>query len=90
MSVSWPNRCPTWDEMCMVKKAFFEPEDVVIQYHPAESEYVNLHPHCLHMWRPRFTKIPCPPSWMVGPKKGESLTDVRDKAEKEGWKDATD
>ena len=81
VSVSWPNRCPTWDEMCMVKKAFFDPEDVVIEYHPAESEYVNLHPYCLHMWRPQGVEIPAPPSWMVGVKKGESLREVWQKAE---------
>lgn len=81
VSVSWPNRCPTWDEMCMVKRIFFDPEDTVIEYHPAESEYVNLHPYCLHMWRPRFTKIPTPPSWMVGAKKGESIMEAMAKAE---------
>ena len=83
VSVSWPNRCPTWDEMCMVKRIFFDPEDTVIEYHPSESEYVNLHPYCLHMWRPRFAKVPMPPSWMVGAKKGESLRKVWQKAEDE-------
>lgn len=81
VSVSWPHRCPTWDEMCLVKKVFFGPEETVIQYHPPESEYVNLHPYCLHMWRPRFAQIPTPPSWMVGPKAGETVMGTRRKAE---------
>ena len=37
-------RCPTWDEMCAIKDMFFEEDEVVIQYHPAKSEYVNNHP----------------------------------------------
>lgn len=69
--------------MCMVKRIFFDPEDTVIEYHPAESEYVNLHPYCLHMWRPKFAKVPIPPSWMVGAKKGESIREVWQKAEDE-------
>jgi hypothetical protein len=23
-----------------------------LQFHPAKSEYVNLHNHCLHIWQP--------------------------------------
>ena len=83
VSVSWMNRCPTWEEMRMVKQIFFDPEDTTLEYHPAESEYVSLHPYCLHMWRPRFTSIPTPPSWMVGAKKGESIREAMAKAEEE-------
>ncbi len=54
-------RCPTWDEMCAVKDMFFEPEEVVMQLHPAHSEYVNNHPYCLHLWRPLEREIPLPP-----------------------------
>lgn len=54
-------RCPTWEEMCAVKDMFFEPEEVVMQLHPAHSEYVNKHPYCLHLWRPLEREIPLPP-----------------------------
>lgn len=54
-------RCPTWEEMCAVKDMFFEPEEVVVQLHPAHSEYVNNHPYCLHLWRPLEREIPLPP-----------------------------
>lgn len=55
------NRCPTWDEMCYVKDTFWAKDEVVIQYHPAETEYVNLHPFVLHLWMPTYTPLPVPP-----------------------------
>lgn len=61
VSVSLPNRTPTWEEMCWVKDLFFEPSEVVMQLHPAKSEYVNHHPNCLHLWRPHNKRIPLPP-----------------------------
>jgi len=66
VSVSLKNRTPTWDEMCFVKGLFWAPDEVVIQYHPADSEYVNNHPFCLHMWRPTDSSIPTPPKILVG------------------------
>ncbi|MBN9401241.1 MAG: hypothetical protein J0I30_00235 [Burkholderiales bacterium] len=65
VSVSRQDRCPTWDEMCQVKALFWEPEDCVVQFHPRESEYVNLHPYCLHMWRPTDEVLVLPPKGMV-------------------------
>lgn len=53
--------CPTWDEMCAIKDMFFEPEEGVVQYHPAKSQYVNNHPYCLHLWKPNNgVEIPFP------------------------------
>ena len=66
VSVSLPDRCPTWREMCDIKGMFWDDEDVVIQFHPAKSQYVNNHPYCLHLWRPTGISIPVPPSIMVG------------------------
>ena len=51
VSVSARRRCPTWEEMCYVKSLFWDDEDRVLQMHPPKSEYVNVHPHCLHLWR---------------------------------------
>ena len=51
VSVSMAKRCPTWDEMCAIKDLFFNPDETVVQFHPAQTEYVNLHPNCLHLWR---------------------------------------
>lgn len=66
VSVSLPDRTPTWEEMHRVKRIFWDPEDVVIQYHPAESEYVNNHENCLHMWRPIDKEIPTPNRLLIG------------------------
>lgn len=66
VSVKDSKRTPTWDEMCFVKSLWWGPEEVVIQYHPAESEYVNNHPGCLHLWRPIGVELPTPPSIFVG------------------------
>ncbi len=59
-------RCPTWDEMCYVKDVFWDEDDVAMQLYPKKSEYVNQHPHVLHLWRPRVGSIPTPPSIFVG------------------------
>jgi hypothetical protein len=68
VSVSTQRRPPNWEEMCFVKDLFWNEEEVVMQLHPSKSEYVNYHPHCLHMWRPTKAEIPLPPSILVGPK----------------------
>lgn len=68
VSVSRRDRCPTWDEMCQVKAMFWGEDDCVIQYHPPKRDYVNIHPYCLHMWRPVGVDFPQPDSLLVGPK----------------------
>lgn len=57
---------PSWDDMCFVKDLFFDPEDWVVQFHPARSEYVNNMPNCLHLWKPIDEKLPTPPSIFAG------------------------
>jgi hypothetical protein len=60
-------RTPSWKEMCQVKDLFWEPEDVVVQFHPRQSSYVNHHPHTLHLWRNVRDAIPEPEPHLVGP-----------------------
>lgn len=70
---------PTWDEMCFVKERFWGPEDVVMQLHPRESQYVRTHPHVLHLWRPQRgsgMKIPEPHYAMVGTLPGQSIEEA--------------
>jgi len=67
VSVSLPNRCPTWDEMDRIKRLFWDDEDAVMQLHPPRSQWVNLHPYVLHLWRPTGAVIPLPPPVLVGP-----------------------
>jgi hypothetical protein len=66
VSVSIRRSAPSWDEMCAVKAAFWDDEDVVVQYHPRRSEYVNNHARCLHLWRPTAVQLPTPPALFVG------------------------
>jgi hypothetical protein len=73
VSVSLSNRCPTWEEMSLVKNLFWEEEEVVIQIHPKKSENVSNHPYCLHLWRYVKENLPMPPSIMVGIKELGSL-----------------
>ena len=68
VSVSAQGRCPTLEEMCFVKDLFWNKEECVVQYHPAKSQYVNCHPHTLHLWKCKTAEFPVPPTWMVGPK----------------------
>jgi hypothetical protein len=60
VSVSRRSRCPEWHEMARVKQMFWDKTETVLQFHPPESEYVNLHPFCLHLWKPRW-EIVLPP-----------------------------
>lgn len=71
VSVSRRDRCPTWEEMCQIKGIFWDGADCIVQYHPPESEYVNNHPYCLHLWRPMDVALPMPNSMMVGIKNTE-------------------
>lgn len=66
VSVSYPKKTPTWDEMCFIKGLFWDPADTVIQYHPAAKDHINNHNHCLHLWRKQGEDFPVPPSIMVG------------------------
>lgn len=57
---------PEWPLMDWAKNVFWEDEEAVFQFHPPESEYVNTHPHVLHLWRPVDGEFPRPPSSLVG------------------------
>lgn len=65
LSVSLANRTPTWQEMAMVASLFFHPEERLVMYRPPRSEYVNIHDHCLHWWKPVGVELPFPPREFV-------------------------
>lgn len=48
---------PTWDDMCRIKDIFWDEEELVVQVHPPKSEYVNIMPNCLHLWRDKDGQI---------------------------------
>lgn len=74
VSVSIANRVPNWIEMCFVKDLFWSDDECVVQFHPPRADYVNNHPHCLHMWKSAKAEFPRPPSWMVGVKNIDNPT----------------
>lgn len=65
VSVSTTERCPRWNEMEQIKRMFFKDDEVAIQIHPPLKEYVNVHPYCLHLWRPIHGQIIMPPKESV-------------------------
>ena len=62
VSVSLPNRCPNWIEMDFVRSIFWTDDETVMQLHVPVKEHRNLHPNCLHLWRPLLFPIPRPPN----------------------------
>jgi hypothetical protein len=62
-------RSPTWFEMCLIKDWFWSQDEAVIQIHPTLKDYVNLHPYCLHLWRPTNQTLNMPSPLLVGPTK---------------------
>ena len=65
LSVSKHRQLPTWDELCYMKRIFWDDDECCVQYFPAASEYVNNHPNCLHIWKPIGIEIPTPPKILV-------------------------
>lgn len=59
-------RCCTWEEMCFIKNTFWNEDEVVVQFHPAKSDYVSMHNYCLHLWKPINETIPVPNPLLVG------------------------
>ena len=58
-------RTPRWEEMCFLKDQFWNEDEVVIQFHPAKSDYVNIHDFVLHLWRWKKGIFPTPPKICV-------------------------
>jgi hypothetical protein len=50
VSCAYPDRLPRWSDLREVKDLFIGKEKKAVQVLPAESEYVNIHPYCLHLW----------------------------------------
>ena len=65
VSVSLQQRCPNWREMSFIKDLFWNESEVVMQLHVAKKDHINLHPYCLHLWKPLDQEIPLPPGFMV-------------------------
>jgi hypothetical protein len=68
VSMSLPNRTPTWREMGFLYRLFFKDCEFAVQFHVPSIDHVNYHPYCLHLWRPLHENWTRPPSHLVGPK----------------------
>lgn len=64
-TINEKTRLPTWEELNWIKNLFWDEDEEVIQIHPKKSNYINVHPNVLHLWRPQKEKIPMPPMYMV-------------------------
>jgi hypothetical protein len=65
LSVSRRKRCPNWLEMEQVKRMFFRENEIAMQLHVPPEDHIDVHPYCLHLWRPHHVEIPLPPKGMV-------------------------
>lgn len=65
VSVSRPDRCPSWEDMCIIKKLFWRDDETVVQFHPKETSYINNHPYCLHLWKKTGEEFELPPEICV-------------------------
>jgi len=62
VSVSLPGRCPNWAEMSFIKDLFWDEHETVMQLHVPKADHRNLHPNCLHLWKPVGIELPRPPT----------------------------
>lgn len=65
VSASLPDRCPTWEEMCQIKRLFFADDEWAVEFHPPAEANISVHDYCLHLWRPQAIALPTPPRVMV-------------------------
>jgi len=56
---------PDWELMCMVKGVWWDSNEAVIQLHPPQDDYVNIHPECLHLWKSLRQEYLLPPKETV-------------------------
>ena len=86
LSVSMPTRCPSWEQMCVMKDIFWNKDECCVEYHPREEDYVNNHPYCLHIWKPTDVDIPTPPTLLIGFRNEEEKEIVLQIAKENGIK----
>jgi hypothetical protein len=67
---------PSWEDMCFIKALFWNKDETVIEVHPANSDYVNNMPNCLHLWRCSYKEMLLPPSCLVGIRKGQTDSEL--------------
>lgn len=51
MSISHPDRLPTWEEIRTARYKLCPKNVTMAMLLPPENEYVNIHPNCFHLWQ---------------------------------------
>jgi len=52
VACSRTNRIPNWEELKLVKDAFIGRAHEAIHVLPKDEDFINLRPHCMHLWSP--------------------------------------
>lgn len=52
VSLSRPNRMPSYEDLRITKEHLLGPGRVAYQVFPSADKHVNFHPYCLHLWSP--------------------------------------
>ena len=52
LSMSYPDKLPTYDEMKLVKAIFVGNGHHSLQIFPPEKKNISIHDFCLHLWTP--------------------------------------
>ena len=52
VSVSRPDRLPSWEEISKVRDEFLGEQVEAYHVVPARKDYINVHSYCLHIWTP--------------------------------------
>ena len=51
VSLSYPDHLPSWDDVKLVRAAFYRSDIDVMMVLPRAEDYVNIHPFTFHMWQ---------------------------------------
>lgn len=62
-------RCPTYEEMKVLKGIFWGKEDCVMQYFLPEDKFKEEHPTTVHLWRKPGLEMPIPEPDLAGMQK---------------------
>lgn len=50
VSISHPHRYPTWDEIAHARYSLVPDDVTMAMLLPPQSEFVNVHSNCFHLW----------------------------------------
>ena len=59
--VSAIGRTPTYQEMKLIKRLCFRPDEWAYELHPPEADYISIHDNALHIWKPQDGVWRAPP-----------------------------